>query len=112
MANSLHQLTQDIQTRIRELAYVMWDSAGRHHGMAMEYWLAAEQEVLSTLQSAALAVLPTTKEAEADKAPSTILATAEPAAATPPAAKSSTGAKTAAPKSTPRRTSSRSKTPA
>ena len=24
--------------RIRELAYLMWESAGRQQGMAMEYW--------------------------------------------------------------------------
>lgn len=110
MAKSLHQLTHDIQARIRELAYVMWDSAGRHHGMAMEYWLAAEKEVMSTLQSAADAVLPTTKEKEA--VPATAAKVGESAPSTPPATKVATGAKSAAAKSAPRRTSSRAKTSA
>lgn len=58
MANRFSELTQDIQDRIREIAYLMWESAGRQHGMAMEYWLSAEQEVLSTLQAAAHRMLP------------------------------------------------------
>jgi hypothetical protein len=62
MTNRFSELTQDIQDRIREIAYLMWESAGRQHGMAMEYWLSAEQEVLSTLQAAAHRMLP---EAEA-----------------------------------------------
>jgi Protein of unknown function (DUF2934) len=53
MSNELHQMTQDLQTRIRELAYLMWESAGRQQGMAIEYWLKAESEVLSALQAAA-----------------------------------------------------------
>lgn len=53
MSNDLHQMTQDLQTRIRELAYLMWESAGRQQGMAMEYWLKAESEVMSALQAAA-----------------------------------------------------------
>ncbi len=58
MTNRFSELTQDIQDRIREIAYLMWESAGRQHGMAMEYWLSAEQEVLSTLQAAAHRMLP------------------------------------------------------
>jgi hypothetical protein len=53
MSNDLHQMTQDLQTRIRELAYLMWESAGRQQGMAMEYWLKAESEVMSAVQAAA-----------------------------------------------------------
>ncbi|MFO1126949.1 MAG: DUF2934 domain-containing protein [Rhodospirillales bacterium] len=58
MTSSFSELTQDIQDRIREIAYLMWESAGRQHGMAMEYWLSAEQEVLSTLQAAAARMMP------------------------------------------------------
>lgn len=61
MTNRFAELTQDIQDRIREIAYLMWESAGRQHGMAMEYWLAAEQEVLSTLQAAAHRLMPEPK---------------------------------------------------
>jgi hypothetical protein len=67
MSNELHQMTQDIQTRIRELAYLMWESAGRQQGMAMEYWLKAESEVLSTLQAAATHMLPGTTAAKTAK---------------------------------------------
>lgn len=51
MITSLHQLAQDIQTRIREVAYIMWESAGRQQGMALDYWLAAEREVMTTFQT-------------------------------------------------------------
>ncbi len=61
MKNTFSELTQDLQDRIREIAYLMWESAGRQHGMAMEYWLSAEQEVLSTLQAAAHRMLPETE---------------------------------------------------
>jgi hypothetical protein len=67
MSNELHQMTQDLQTRIRELAYLMWESAGRQQGMAMEYWLKAESEVLSTLQAAAARMLPGTTAAKTAK---------------------------------------------
>ena len=71
MSNDLHQMTQDLQTRIRELAYLMWESAGRQQGMAIEYWLKAESEVMSTLQAAAR-MLPggTTVKTEAKPVPS------------------------------------------
>jgi hypothetical protein len=52
MSNGLRELTEDMQQRIREVAYLMWESAGRQHGMAMQYWLKAECEVLATWQAA------------------------------------------------------------
>jgi hypothetical protein len=58
MSNTIQQITQEIQDRIQEIAYLMWESAGRQQGMAMEYWLAAEQEVLSTMQAAAARMMP------------------------------------------------------
>lgn len=51
-------LVKDIQDRVSEVAYLMWESAGRQHGMALEYWLAAEREVISTMQSAAERMMP------------------------------------------------------
>jgi len=53
MSKKIWEMTQDIQKRINEVAYLMWESAGRHQGMAMDYWLTAEREVLSTMQTAA-----------------------------------------------------------
>lgn len=58
MNTDITALVKDIQDRVREVAYLMWESAGRHHGMAMEYWLAAEREVISTMQSAAERMMP------------------------------------------------------
>ncbi len=49
---TLHELGEDIRKRIQELAYMMWESAGRQHGMALEYWVAAEREVLATAKQA------------------------------------------------------------
>ncbi len=66
-------LVKDIQDRVREVAYLMWESAGRQHGMAMEYWLSAEREVITTMQSAAERMMPGQAEgageAMADAAP-------------------------------------------
>ena len=58
MNTDIMALVKDIQDRVRELAYLMWESAGRQHGMAMEYWLAAEREVISTMQSATERMMP------------------------------------------------------
>jgi hypothetical protein len=38
---------RDLQTRIRETAYLLWKAAGEHHGRSLEFWLAAEREVLA-----------------------------------------------------------------
>jgi hypothetical protein len=40
---------RELQVRIREVAYMLWEAAGRDHGRALEFWLAAEQEVLSAV---------------------------------------------------------------
>lgn len=42
-----------VQDRIREVAYFMWERAGRLPGMAQEYWVAAEKEVLAALRGVA-----------------------------------------------------------
>lgn len=46
-------MSGDLQGRIRDLAYLMWESAGRQQGMAMDFWLQAEQEIVNTVQKAA-----------------------------------------------------------
>jgi hypothetical protein len=58
MTNKLQEMSEDVQNRVREVAYLMWESAGRHQGMALEYWLAAEREVLATMQRAAERLMP------------------------------------------------------
>ncbi len=58
MNTDILALVKDIQDRVREVAYLMWESAGRQHGMALEYWLAAERDVISTMQSAAERMMP------------------------------------------------------
>lgn len=40
------------EQRIRELAYLLWESGGRHYGHALEYWLAAERQVLLSIEQA------------------------------------------------------------
>lgn len=38
---------EDVQERIRELAYAMWETGGHQHGRALEYWLEAERRLLA-----------------------------------------------------------------
>ena len=45
--------SQEIQDRIRELAHSMWEWAGRQQDAALEYWVAAEKEVLASLRATA-----------------------------------------------------------
>ncbi len=68
MSNKINELTRNIQDRVREIAYLMWESAGRQHGMAMEYWLAAEKDVLNTMQAAAGAMTRGYQEEAREKA--------------------------------------------
>jgi hypothetical protein len=42
---------EELQRRIREVAYLMWEAAGAQHGRALEFWLAAEREVLRRFAS-------------------------------------------------------------
>ena len=88
MSNKIDELTQNIQERVQEIAYLMWESAGRQQGMAMEYWLAAEKEVLATMQSAATAMTRGYEEDGAAEKPKAAAAKAKPAAK--PAAKRTT----------------------
>jgi Protein of unknown function (DUF2934) len=51
-------MQQDLSERIRERAYEIWIASGHRDGEADQHWLAAEQEVLSGLRSAAMARAP------------------------------------------------------
>ena len=52
------ELEQHLSGRIRERAYEIWIASGYRDGEAEQHWLTAEQEILSALQSAALAKSP------------------------------------------------------
>jgi len=97
MSKEIENMTQEIQDKISELAYLMWESAGRQQGMAMNYWLAAEKDILTTMQVAAETVIPA--EQKAPKAGKAAPAKAKPAAAK---AASKTAAKPAASRTTTR----------
>jgi hypothetical protein len=106
MSNEIQNMTQEIQDRVRELAYLMWESAGRQQGMAMSYWLTAEKDILNTMQAAAETVMPAEQAVPKNTkaAPAKTKAAAAPApaaAATKPAA-----AKPATRKATPRKKTS------
>jgi len=98
MSKEIQNMTQDIQDRISELAYLMWESAGRQQGMAMNYWLAAEKDILNTVRTAAETVIPA--EQKAPKAAKASPAKAKPAAAKPAG---KTAAKPAASRTTTRK---------
>jgi hypothetical protein len=51
-------MQQDLSARIRERAYEIWIASGHRDGEADQHWLAAEQEILSSLQSAAAVKAP------------------------------------------------------
>ncbi len=120
MSNTILEMTDELQKRIRDLAYMMWELAGRQNGAAVEYWLAAEREVAATLQAATERMMPASKPAEKAAAKAKAAAPAASAAAKPAptapageapretAKKSRAGNGAAAPKKAPgRRTSSR-----
>jgi len=97
MNDDFKKMSQDIQNRISEMAYLMWETAGRQQGMAMEYWLAAEKEVMTTAQKAAERMMPKEKKAPAKTAKpkaGTAKPTAKPEASKPPASKTPARRKT------------------
>jgi hypothetical protein len=131
MSNEVQNMTQEIQDKVRELAYLMWESAGRQQGMAMNYWLTAEKDILNTMQAAAEKVMPTEQKtptaskavpakAKAEAAPAKAKAEAAPPKpakpeAAPAPAPAATIAKPAAPKpaaATPAATTSSAAKPA
>lgn len=58
MSADVKNLTKDVQDRIRDLAYLMWESAGKQQNMALQYWLNAEREILTSMQAATEVMLP------------------------------------------------------
>ena len=52
------EMEQDLSGRIRERAYEIWIAGGYRDGEAEQHWLAAEREILSALQSAAVVKAP------------------------------------------------------
>lgn len=65
MNNSITKMTQDVQDRIRDVAYLMWEAAGHQQELAMQYWLAAEKEVMAAMTAAATKLTPTQEAADA-----------------------------------------------
>ena len=59
MSSDIKNVSMDLQQRIRDLAYLMWESAGRQQDMALQYWLNAEREVFSSIQAATEVMMPT-----------------------------------------------------
>jgi hypothetical protein len=51
-------MEQDFSDRVRERAYEMWIASGYRGGEAEQHWLAAEREILSAVQSAAVVKAP------------------------------------------------------
>ena len=51
-------MQQDLSARIRERAYEIWIASGHRDGEADQHWLAAEQQILSSRRSVAVAKAP------------------------------------------------------
>jgi hypothetical protein len=51
-------IDQDLSDRVRERAYEIWIASGYRGGDADQHWLAAEQAILSSRRSAAVAKAP------------------------------------------------------
>ncbi len=83
MSEKTKKIAEDVQARIREAAYLMWESAGRQHGMAVDYWLAAEHHVLSTVEAAASLMRPKARQTSEDKHEASASTPAKPPQAAP-----------------------------
>jgi hypothetical protein len=115
MSNKLQQMTENMQSRINELAYLMWESAGRQPGMAMDYWLKAEQEILTTLQAATSHVLSNQPKAQPKPPAAKTVAVEAPRAGAEPRQSAVEASKTVSapePASPPRKTPVRGKSKA
>ncbi len=42
------KITEDTQAKVRERAYLLWESAGRPEGRSDEFWMLAMQEVFAS----------------------------------------------------------------
>ncbi len=69
MSQDIKKMMHDMQDRIREVAYLMWELAGRQHGMATEYWHAAEREVRAAFEAAAAKIKPSAESKPDAKKP-------------------------------------------
>jgi Protein of unknown function (DUF2934) len=58
MSHMEQGMERDLSNRIRERAFEIWIATGHRDGEAEQHWLAAEQEILSSLQSAAAVKAP------------------------------------------------------
>jgi len=58
MNQTEQEMEQDSSDRVRERAYEIWIASGYRDGEAEQHWLAAEREILSALQSAAVVKAP------------------------------------------------------
>lgn len=47
-----------MKRHVQDAAYFAWESAGRQQGKALDYWLKAEKEFLSTIRTTAMAMFP------------------------------------------------------
>ena len=86
MSKTLQEMTLDFQTRIQDLAYFMWEQAGRQQGMAVQYWLEAEKQALAAMHAATSHVMSRLEEAAAPVVADAPLAEEAPAPAAAPAA--------------------------
>jgi hypothetical protein len=82
MSDDSRKYGKEVEDRIRDLAYSMWESAGRLQGLATEFWLAAEKQVLASMGAAAGTLMPG-GEAEKAEGPK-VKATPATAPKTPP----------------------------
>jgi Protein of unknown function (DUF2934) len=62
------QRQRQLQRRIREVAYLLWEASGRDHRRTLDFWLAAEREVLSEMPSSDIGV-PDPRKETADAPP-------------------------------------------
>lgn len=65
-------MAQNMQDRIREEAYRLWETEGKQEGREMDYWLAAEQKILGSSKKSrgskpAVAVVKSTRKTSSKK---------------------------------------------
>lgn len=94
MSKDEEKLPSDVESRVRELAYLMWERAGRIPDMAHEYWVAAEREVLAAVHAAREKLLPDEKPEEAEAPKVEAAEPASPSALEPVAAPAKPEART------------------
>ncbi len=97
MSEDTKKMAQDVQDRIREVSYQMWESAGRQVDKTMEYWLAAKREVRATMEVAAKKMMPSAAKKTEAKATS-------PETKAPPFKTKAPAKKTAAPEAAGKKT--------